>query len=215
MVFPTGRFSKQDALFILNLPPAGLPALLSQAYALRKKYKGDTVKIQLLTNANSGDCSQNCAYCAQSGRAQTGIESYKLVPYEKLLADSRVVRENDLARHCLGLSGIKFGDREIDEFAGFVSKIKKENGAHICCSIGFLTKEQAKKLKAAGVDRINHNLNTSRRFYPFICTTHTYEQRIANIEMLKGLGFEICCGGIVGLAKKKRTSPICFWRYRP
>ncbi|MDR2007109.1 MAG: biotin synthase BioB, partial [Acidaminococcales bacterium] len=203
MLFPTERLSRRDALSILDLPPSGLPALLGQACALRKKYKGDTVKIQLLTNVKSGDCSQNCAYCAQSGKARADIERYKFVPCEKLLADSRAVRANNLSRHCLGLSGLRFSDAEIEEFAGFVSKIKKENRTHICCSIGFLTPRQAKILKEAGVDRINHNLNTSRRFYPHICTTHTYEERIANIAMLKGLGFEICCGGIVGLGEEK------------
>ncbi|MDR3348959.1 MAG: biotin synthase BioB [Acidaminococcales bacterium] len=202
MLFSTERLSRRDALSILNLPTSGLPALLAQSYALRKKYKGDTVKIQLLTNAKSGDCSQNCAYCAQSGKARADIEKYRLVPYEKLLADSRAVSAGKLSRHCIGLSGIRFSDAEIEEFAGFVSKIKKENRTHICCSIGFLTPRQAKMLKEAGVDRINHNLNSSRRFYPHICTTHTYDERIANIAMLKELGFEICCGGIVGLGEE-------------
>jgi biotin synthase len=120
-----------------------------------------------------------------------------------LLHDGEVIRKNKLARHCLGLSGIRFGDTEINVFAQEVKQLKAEIPTPICCSIGFLTPNQAQKLKDAGVDRINHNLNTSRRYYPQICSTHTYQERIDNIKMLQGLGFEICSGGIIGLGEDK------------
>jgi biotin synthase len=95
-----------------------------------------------------------------------------------------------------------FTDKEIEELAERIAHMKK-SGTHICCSIGFLTEHQARILKAAGLDRINHNLNTSRRFYPEICSTHTYERRIQNIRMLQSIGFEICCGGIIGMGETK------------
>ena len=107
-----------------------------------------------------------------------------------------------LSRHCIGLSGMKFSDEEIEELASKIRKMKEE-GTHLCCSIGFLTKKQALMLKEAGLDRINHNLNTSRSNYPNICTTHTYEQRVNNIHMLQDLGFEICSGGIIGMGESK------------
>ena len=97
---------------------------------------------------------------------------------------------------------MKFGDDEIEELASKIRKMKEE-GTHLCCSIGFLTKKQALMLKEAGLDRINHNLNTSRSNYPNICTTHTYEQRVNNIHMLQDLGFEICSGGIIGMGESK------------
>jgi biotin synthase len=203
MAFHSGYLSRQEAFDMLNLPDEALPELLDAACALRKKYKGNVVNIQLLTNARSGDCTQNCAYCAQSRTSQADIPQYDLVSYEKLRQDGYTVREKKLARHCIGLSGIRFSDQEIDQFADYIRKLKKETQTPICCSIGFLTPGQAEKLKAAGVNRINHNLNTSRNFYSAICTTHTYEERIANIKMLQGLGFEICCGGIVGLGESK------------
>jgi len=184
------------------MPDEELPKLLEEAYALRKKHKGNMVSIHLLTNARSGNCSQNCAYCAQSGQAKTDIDTYELITSEKLLQDGYLVREKKLARHCIGLSGIRFSDQEIVAFANEIKNLKKESDTPVCCSIGFLTKEQAMILKEAGVDRINHNLNTGRNYYPNICTTHTYEQRIANIQMLKEMGFELCCGGIVGLGEK-------------
>ena len=102
----------------------------------------------------------------------------------------------------VGLSGMKFSDDEIEELASKIRKMKEE-GTHLCCSIGFLTKKQALMLKEAGLDRINHNLNTSRSNYPNICTTHTYEQRVNNIHMLQDLGFEICSGGIIGMGESK------------
>ena len=97
---------------------------------------------------------------------------------------------------------MKFTDAEIEELAEKIRKIK-EQGTHLCCSIGFLTEKQALMLKEAGLDRINHNLNSSRAYYHNICSTHTFEQRVANIKMLQGLGFEICSGGIIGMGESK------------
>jgi biotin synthase len=180
-----------------------LPELLHEVYVIRKKYKGNRVGIQLLTNARSGNCSQNCAYCAQSHKAKTNIDKYSLVPYKKLSDNGRIAAIKNLSRHCIGLSGIHFDDKEINEFATYIRQLKKETHTHICCSIGFLTPQQALALKDAGVDRINHNLNTSRNFYPNICTSHSYQERIDNLKMLKDTGFEICCGGIIGLGESK------------
>jgi len=203
MTFNGSNLSRQEALSILNLPDEELPELLKAVYEIRKKYKGNIVDIQLLTNARSGNCTQNCAYCAQSQDSEAGIDKYDFISYDKLLRDGDVVREKNLARHCIGLSGIRFSDHEIHEFANTIRQLKKETQTPICCSIGLLTPEQAQELKQAGVNRINHNLNTSRSFYPNICTTHTYEERISNIKMLQGIGFEICCGGIIGLGEDK------------
>ena len=97
---------------------------------------------------------------------------------------------------------MKFTDAEIEELAEKIRKMK-EHGTHLCCSIGFLTEKQALMLKEAGLERINHNLNSSRAYYHNICSTHTFEQRVANIKMLQGLGFEICSGGIIGMGESK------------
>lgn len=192
--------TRDEAVTILQTPDERLGTLIDKAGGLRIKYKGKKVNVQLLTNVRSGNCSQDCAYCAQSCRSSADIEKYRSISDEKLFGDNDLVNEKHLARHCIGLSGISFTDDEIEELADRIGKMKA-GGTHICCSIGFLTEKQARMLKDAGLDRINHNLNTSRRYYPSICSTHTYERRIENIRMLKSIGFELCCGGIVGMGE--------------
>ena len=194
--------TREEALDILNLPDEELDTLISYAEKLRRKYKGNNVGIHLLTNARSGNCSQDCAYCAQSCRSSADIDKYRWVSDEKLYKDNDFVNEHHFARHCIGLSGMKFNDSEIEELAGKIRRMK-QTGTHLCCSIGFLTEKQAIMLKEAGLDRINHNLNSSRSFYKNICSTHTYDQRVDNIHMLQKLGFEICSGGIIGLGESK------------
>lgn len=194
--------SRDEAIAILDTPDEELEALIDRASSLRYKYKGNRVSIHILTNARSGNCSQDCAYCAQSCRSTADIDKYKWVDEDKLYQDNDFVNDYHLSRHCIGLSGMKFTDKEIEELARRIRKMK-EHGTHLCCSIGFLTEHQAKMLKEAGLDRINHNLNSSRSFYHNICTTHTFEQRVENIHMLQRLGFEICSGGIVGLGESK------------
>ena len=196
------QLSREEAIEILNTPDEDLDELIARAEKLRRKYKGNHVSIHILTNARSGNCSQDCAYCAQSCRSKADIDKYKWVADEKLYADNDFVNEHHLSRHCIGLSGMKFIDTEIEELAEKIRKMK-EQGTHLCCSIGFLTEKQALMLKEAGLDRINHNLNSSRAYYHNICSTHTFEQRVANIKMLQGLGFEICSGGIIGMGESK------------
>ena len=132
--------SREEAIKILNTPDEELNHLIDQAGALRKKYKGNHVSIHLLTNARSGNCSQNCAYCAQSCRSHADIDKYKWVDDDKLYGDNTFVHDHNLSRHCIGLSGMKFNDEEIEELAKKIRKMKEE-GTHLCCSIGFLTKK--------------------------------------------------------------------------
>lgn len=196
------QLSREEALAILNTPDEALEELVSFAETYRRKYKGNHVSIHILTNARSGNCSQDCAYCAQSCRSKADIDKYKWVADEKLYEDNDFVKEHHLSRHCIGLSGMKFSDQEIEILAEKIRKMKAD-GTHLCCSIGFLTEHQARILKEAGLDRINHNLNSSRSYYSHICSTHTFDQRVANIRMLQGLGFEICSGGIIGMGESK------------
>lgn len=194
---------RQAARSVLDWPEDKLDELIAAAFELRRAHRGMRVGVQLLTNARSGNCSQNCAYCAQSGKADTGIETYSRIDDERLFNHNDAVRDYGLERHCIGLSGVAFKDEEIEDLAERIRKMKAEGAPSVCCSIGFLTRHQAEVLHEAGLDRINHNLNTSRAHYPAICTTHTYQRRIDNIKMLQEVGFEICCGGIIGMGETK------------
>jgi biotin synthase len=184
---------------VLECPSKQIEELSQYVHKVRNRYQGNGVSVQILTNARSGNCDQNCAYCAQSAVSKAEIDKYHLVPFEILESNAAVAHEKGANRHCIGLSGMRFTDGQIDAFCDHIRRLGSETP--ICCSIGFVTRSQAIKLKEAGITRINHNLNTGRNFYPKICTTHTYAERMANIRMLQSLGFEICCGGIVGLGE--------------
>ena len=151
--------TREEAIEILNTPDDQLDTLIERAGILRKKYKGNRVSIHILTNVRSGNCTQDCAYCAQSCRSDADIDTYKWVDDDKLYNDNDFVNKYHLSRHCIGLSGMGFTDADIEQLAGRIRKMK-ETGTHLCCSIGFLTEKQARMLKDAGLDRINHNLNT-------------------------------------------------------
>lgn len=127
--------TREEAVEVLNLPEEEMDSLMECAYALRTKYKGKKVSVQLLTNVRSGNCTQNCAYCAQSKDSQAEIEKYKRVSDEKLYGDNDLVDEKHLARHCIGLSGIGFSDEEIEDLADRIREMKKKD-TQICCSIG-------------------------------------------------------------------------------
>ena len=194
--------TREECLYILNYDDKKIDALINEVYKVRLKFKGKKIGVQILTNAKSGNCSQNCKYCAQSCTSKADISKYSLIEFEKLLANGKIGVETGVRRHCVGFSGLTFTDEQFEKICEYFRKLKKEVKTDICCSIGFLTREQAIKLKEAGVSRINHNLNTGRNNYKNICTTHTYQQRLDNIKMLQEVGFEMCCGGIIGLGEQ-------------
>lgn len=195
-------FSMEECLNILETPDSDLKEFLDLAYEVRKKYKGNKVSIQILSNLRSGNCSQDCHYCSQSCISKANIDKYSLLDVNTLLNNGKIGESKKVKRHCIGVSGITFEDDDFDKICKHIKKLKDSVNTDICCSIGFLTEEQARKLKEAGVKRINHNLNTGRNYYIKICTTHKYETRINNIKMLKKIGFEICCGGIIGMGEE-------------
>lgn len=190
--------SKEEALELLKSPDDDILELMAGAFVIRKEYFGKKVYIQLLKNAKSGHCSEDCHYCSQSSISEAPIDKYSLEGEDSLAEGARRAEEIGAKRYCMALSGRILSDREVDRLCASFKKIKTGGGPEICCSLGFLTPGQAEKLKAAGLDRVNHNLNTSRNYYGSICTTHTYDQRIENIKICKEAGLEICSGGILG-----------------
>jgi biotin synthase len=187
---------------VLDTPDEDLLALLQAAFTVRSHYFGKSVRLQMLQNAKSGACQEDCHYCSQSAISTASIERYNLLPQKQMLEGARQAAASKAQRYCIVISGRSPLDREIDEIAGAVRAIKQEIPIQICCSLGLMNEAQAKRLKAAGVDRVNHNLNTSEAYHASICTTHTFQDRLSTIRNARAAGLEICSGGIVGMGER-------------
>lgn len=193
--------TRQECLEVLDFPDDRVLAVLDAAFEVRREHFGRKVFVQVLLNAKSGLCTEDCGYCTQSSVSKAEISEYPLRPGQELLDGAVRARKTGATRYCMALSGIKYGDSLIASLAASISRIKKEAPIELCCSIGFLSPAQAETLKQAGLDRVNHNLNTGRKYYPQVCSTHTYDERVKNIETCRAAGLEICSGGIVGLGE--------------
>jgi biotin synthase len=191
-----------EGLALLRAPDEELLDVLVAAYRVRHYYFGNRVSLNFLINAKSGLCGEDCGYCAQSRISQAEIPCYHLVTAEQILEGAREAAARHAKTYCAVISGRTPTERELDVLTGVVPQIKAAHRLQVCLSIGLLTPEQAARLKACGVDRINHNLNTSRRFYPRICTTHSYDDRLGTLRAVRQAGLEICSGGIVGMGEE-------------
>jgi biotin synthase len=196
------QLSRPAGLDVLRSPDEDLPSLLAAAFRVRRQYFGKKVQLYYLKNAKSGLCPEDCGYCSQSVVAESAIDRYPMLNETKLLEGARQAREMQARTYCIVASGRGPSDREVDHVASVVRKIKAQYGLHICCCLGLLEPEQAVRLREAGVDRINHNLNTSRRFYDQICSTHSYDDRRATLQVARDAGLELCCGLIVGMGER-------------
>lgn len=190
--------TRQQACGLLKCADDDLVLLLDEAFKVRKAFFGNRVLVQVLRNAKSGICSEDCNYCSQSRVSRANIERYPLVSGDTLLSEARRAGKMKASRFCLATSGARPSNSEIDALCDSLKIIKTETGLPLCASVGMVTREQAARLKEAGLDRVNHNLNTSRRYYGQICTTHTYQDRLDTVARCREAGLEICCGGIVG-----------------
>lgn len=193
--------ARDECRSVLTAPDDEVLALLHAAFRVRSKYFGRTVRLQMLQNAKSGACQEDCHYCSQSAISTAPIDRYNLLPQKQMIDGARKAAAAKAQRYCIVISGRSPLDREIDEIAGAVRSIKREIPIQICCSLGLMNESQAKRLKAAGVDRVNHNLNTSEAFHASICTTHTFQDRLATIKNARAARLEICSGGIVGMGE--------------
>lgn len=191
----------EDGREILQCPDEELLDLLAAAYAVRRVHFGNAVQLYYLKNAKSGLCPEDCGYCSQSAVSDAPIERYSIANERVLLEGARKARESQARTYCIVASGRGPSDREVEHVCNVVRKIKDELGMHICACLGLLKPDQARRLAEAGVDRINHNLNTSRRYYEEICTTHTYQDRLDTLQVAHQAGMELCSGLIVGMGE--------------
>jgi biotin synthase len=194
--------SREEALAVLQAEDSELPELLRAVFTVRERFWGRKVKICVLQNARSGLCPEDCHYCSQSAISKATINKYRLLPFDQLVAGAHKAVAAGARRYCMVTSGRGPSEQDIAHLSEATRAIKKEYPSlEICVSLGLMDEGKARQLKASGVGWVNHNLNTSRRFHPEICTTHTYEDRVATVRNVKSAGLSTCCGGILGMGE--------------
>lgn len=191
---------KINAEAALGLENQDLNSLLKEADRIRKHYKGTEVKLCSIVNAKSGDCTEDCKFCAQSSHNKAKIEKYPLLGFEKVEESFKKGCENKAS--CFGIvtSGRSLSENEIDEVCQMAEKLRGKK-IQISVSLGVLEDKTLLKLKKSGINRIHHNIETSESYFPSICSTHTYQDKIKSILRAKKLGFEICSGVLFGLGE--------------
>lgn len=182
---------------LLDLYNTDLEMLLE----LSSQYMSKNIEFCSLVNARSGKCSQNCKYCAQSSHYRTDIETYPLIDKEEVLKAAKEAKEYGVNHFAIVTSGKDPEEENFDKIIELIQEINKVDGISSCASIGILNEEDAKKLADAGLKRFHHNINTSQSYYPEVCTTHTWEDRVNTCKLVKKYGMELCCGVILGMGE--------------
>ncbi len=193
------KLTREDAVQLLEVP---LEELTKAADEIRNHFCGNGFDICTIVNAKCVKCSEDCKYCAQSAHYHTDCtEAYPLLDTAELVEGARHNKEQGVLRYSLVTSGRALSDEEVDKICESIKAIREQVGIKVCVSFGLLNKEQYAKIHAAGATRVHCNLESSRRYFPQICTTHTYEEKIASLKAAKEAGMSICSGGILGLGE--------------
>lgn len=197
------KITDEEALEVLRCPDEELLSLLHASYIIRKKYYGNKVKLNMIINTKSGLCPENCGYCAQSIVSQAPVEKYSMMKKDEIVAGAERAAKAQAGTYCIVASGRGPAERELNIVVDAVKEIKERHSEMtVCACLGILQVEQAEKLKAAGVDRYNHNINTSANHHAEITTSHTYEDRVQTVEKVKQSGISPCSGVIVGMRER-------------
>ncbi|MBN3545257.1 biotin synthase BioB [Fictibacillus barbaricus] len=198
------ELTNEEALSILECPDEDLLLLLHGAYQIRKHYYGNLVKLNMIINTKSGACPENCGYCSQSIVSTAPIETYKMMDKDEMVKGAETAYNLNVGTYCIVASGRGPTNRDVDKVVEAVKEIKETYGLKVCACLGILKPEQAARLKEAGVDRYNHNLNTSARNHENITTSHTYDDRVNSVNVVKDSGISPCSGVIVGMKETKQ-----------
>jgi biotin synthase len=193
--------TREEALSVLRADDDDILPLMHAAFRVRKRYYGKKVKLNMIINAKSGLCPEDCGYCSQSIVSSAPIQKYTLLNKETLLAGAREALNRKAGTYCIVASGRGPTDKELEQVIEAVREIRATMPLKICACLGLLSEEQAARLAEAGVHRYNHNLNTSRANYSNITSTHTYDQRVETVETVKQSGMSPCSGVIIGMGE--------------
>lgn len=192
------KISREEALALYKAP---LDELCAAADEIRAHFCGNGFDLCTIINAKSGKCSENCRYCAQSAHYRGGCEEYPLIDADKALEAAAESKKNGTLRFSLVTSGKRLSDAEVDKACEIIRRIREECGISVCGSFGLLDAAAFKKLKDAGLERVHNNLESSRGFFSEICTTHTFDDKLAAIRAAQSVGLSVCSGGIMGLGE--------------
>ncbi len=197
-----GGLDVDTAFSVMTAPDDHVPAVLWAAYAVRARHFGLRVKLCILNNARSGLCPEDCGYCSQSGVSGAEIARYRLKTVPELVAAAHEAAATGARRYCMVTSARGPSSADVEHFARAARAIRTElPHLELCVSLGIMDEPAARTLHGAGIDFVNHNLNTSRRHYPAICSTHTYEDRVATVRNARRAGMSACSGVIVGMGE--------------
>ncbi|HEY4303400.1 MAG TPA: biotin synthase BioB [Gemmatimonadaceae bacterium] len=193
--------SRDEALAVLRAPDDVLLDQLAAAYRVRRHHYGNRVRLHFLLNAQSGLCPEDCNYCSQSALSTAEIEKYPFMAREKILAAAERAASLNVGTFCMVISGRAPGERVFGKVLDAVREVKQRHNMHVCACLGLLTEEHVRRLEEAGVDQVNHNLNTSERFTEEIVSTHTFGDRVATVEHVAKSNMKTCSGGIIGMGE--------------
>jgi len=195
------QITRAEAQAVLRAPDEVLLDQLAAAYRVRHHYWGNRVRLHFLLNAQSGLCPEDCHYCSQSKISTAAIAKYPLLAQEKILEAAGRAAQLRAGTFCLVISGRSPNEQTFSNVLEAVRQIKTNYNLKVCTCLGLLSHEQTRRLAEAGVDRVNHNLNTSEQYHPQICATHTFDDRIATVEHVRAAGITTCSGGIIGMGE--------------
>ncbi|OIK13734.1 biotin synthase BioB [Bacillus sp. MUM 13] len=198
------ELTDEEALSILESPGEQLLELLQGAYTIRHHYYGNKVKLNMIINTKSGLCPENCGYCSQSSVSTAPIQKYRMMDKDSILKGAEQAYNLNVGTYCIVASGRGPSNKEVDTVVSAVEEIKEKYNLKVCACLGLLKPEQASRLKEAGVDRYNHNINTSENHHESITTSHTYQDRVNTVELIKQSGISPCSGVIVGMRETKQ-----------
>lgn len=193
-------FEVEEILQLFALPFNDL--IFKAAEIHRQFHEKNKVQISTLLSIKTGSCPENCKYCPQSAHYNTGLEKESLMALDKILDAAKSAKEAGASRFCMGAAWRNLNDRDVEKICTIVDEVKK-TGLETCMTLGMLTDTQSQKLKAAGLDYYNHNIDTSPEFYSEIITTRTFEDRLNTIKNVRDAGLNVCSGGIVGMGEKR------------
>ena len=196
-----GSISQATARDILTSPDIELMALLNAAYEVRKKFFGHEVAVHIINNTQNGYCPEDCHYCAQAKTSHADIKDYPIKSDQEILLEAKNAYEKGAYRYCMVFAGRGPTLKRVEHLARLIREIKLLYPIEVCVSAGLLDEQKARILKEAGLDRLNHNINTSQGYYPRICTTHTYQNRLDTLKAARQAGLQLCSGVIVGLGE--------------